>query len=63
MPPASRFALKMEAIEQNFFTLSSHNPEILIIWHLKRVVPRLEFLLFEKKASSMKEADLRNMLK
>ena len=42
----------------------SDNSEILIIQHLRRVVPRPEFLLFaNKRASSVKQADLRDMLK
>jgi hypothetical protein len=49
---------------QNSFNPTSSNSEIPIIWHLRRNVPRLEVLLFNrKKASSMKHADLRHMFK
>jgi hypothetical protein len=39
--------------------------EILIIWHLKRVVPRPKVFLFmtQKKPLSQKQADLRDMFK
>jgi hypothetical protein len=51
-------------IQQNSFNLTYNNSEILIMWHLRKVVPRLEVLLFIwKKASSMKQADLRDTLK
>ena len=48
--------------ETNCFNLTSSNSEILIIRPFRRVVPRLEVLLFiRKKALSMKQADLRDM--
>jgi hypothetical protein len=51
-------------IQQNLFNLICDNLEILIIWHLRRVVPRLEVLLFTtKKCLLMKEADLRHIIK
>ena len=36
-------------VQQNSFNLTSGNSEILIIGHLRRVVPRLEILLFTSK--------------
>jgi hypothetical protein len=40
----------------------SGNSEILLIRHLRRVVPRAEVLLFtRKKASAMKQADVRDI--
>ena len=36
-------------LQQNSFNPISDNPESLIIWHLRRVVPRLEVLLFTSK--------------
>jgi len=36
-------------MQQNSCNLTSFNLEILIIWHLNRVVPRLEVLLFARK--------------
>jgi len=51
-------------LQQQFFNLTSHNLEILIIWHLGRLVPRTEVLLFTRQtASSMKQAHLRDMFK
>jgi hypothetical protein len=51
-------------IEQNSFNLTSNNSEILIIQHMRKIVLRPEMFLFtRKKASSMKQADLRNMFK
>jgi hypothetical protein len=42
----------------------SNNLEILITQDVRRVMPRLEvFALYQKKASSMKLADLRDMFK
>jgi hypothetical protein len=39
----------------------SDNSEILIIQHLRRAVPRAEVLLFtRRKASAMKQVDLRD---
>jgi hypothetical protein len=45
--------------------LTSDNLEILIIWHLRRVVPRLlfTFAFYQIKASSVKQTDLRAMFK
>jgi hypothetical protein len=42
-----------------------YNLKILIIQHLRRVVPRQKFFYFtrKKKTSSMKQADLRDMFK
>jgi hypothetical protein len=41
------------------FNLTSDNSEILIIWHLGRVVARLgSFAFYQKKASSLKQEDL-----
>jgi hypothetical protein len=37
------------------------NSEILITEHLRRIVPRMEVLPFTKNASSMKQADLRDV--
>jgi hypothetical protein len=39
----------------------SHNSEILIIQHLRRIVPRPEVLLFIRK--KVKQTDLRDMFK
>jgi hypothetical protein len=51
-------------MQQKFFNPTSHNSEILIIWHLGRVVPRPEVLLFTRKtASLMKKAHLRDIFK
>jgi hypothetical protein len=36
-------------VQQNSVNSTSYNSGILIIWHLKRVVPRLEMLLFSRK--------------
>jgi hypothetical protein len=42
----------------------SNNLEILIIQHLRKVVPRWEVLLFTtKKFSSMQQEDLRDMFR
>jgi hypothetical protein len=39
--------------------------EIMILWHLKRAVPRPKVMLFmtKKKPVSLKQADLRDMFK
>jgi len=39
------YILKGNTLQQNSFNPSSDNLEILIIWHLRRVVPRLDILL------------------
>jgi hypothetical protein len=55
--------VKKRLIEQNLFNLTTDNPDNLI-GYLRRVVLRLEVLLFtRKKASSMKRADLGVMCK
>jgi hypothetical protein len=41
--------------EQNSFYLMSDNLEILIIQHLKRVVPRLEVLHFARKKPHLRD--------
>jgi hypothetical protein len=38
-----------ETVQQNFFNPMSDNLEILLIQHLRRVVPRAEVLLFTRK--------------
>ena len=51
-----------KVIQQNSFILMSGNLEILITWHLIRVDPKLKVSAFYwKKASSVKEADLRHL--
>jgi hypothetical protein len=52
-------------IQQTSLNPTSYNSKILIIRHLRRVVPRSDVLFFsrKKKASSMKQADLRNIFK
>ena len=51
-------------MQQNSFNLLSDNSKILIIQYMRRVVPRMQVLLFtRKKASSIKQADLRNMFR
>ena len=37
-------------VQQNSVNPSSYDSEILIIWHLRRLVPRLEILLFPEKS-------------
>jgi len=44
--------------QQNFFYLLSENMEILIIWYLSRTCS-----FHQKRASSVKQTDLRNMFK
>ena len=39
----------------------SYYKEVLIICHLKGVIPRWEVLLFTKKVSSLQQAGLRDM--
>jgi len=36
-------------VQQNSVNWTSYSSEILIIWHLKRVDPRLKVLLFSRK--------------
>jgi hypothetical protein len=44
-------------MQNNSFNLTSDNSEMLIIWHMRRAVPRSEVLLStRKKASSLTEA-------
>ena len=51
-------------VQWNSLNPASDNPEILIIWHLRRVVLPLEVLLFYyKTASLMKHVDLGNRFK
>jgi folate-binding Fe-S cluster repair protein YgfZ len=57
---------KVKIIQQNSFNPKSEKLEILIIWHLKRVVPRPKVLLFmtkKRKPLSLKQADLWDMFK
>ena len=45
------------------FKLMSDNSEILIIWHLRRAVPRAKVLLFaRRKVLAVKQIDLRDFL-
>jgi hypothetical protein len=52
-------------IQQNSCALTSSNLEILIMQHLRRLVPRLPFTFafYQIKASSVKQADLGAMFK
>ena len=55
---------EMIEVRQNFFNLASAGAEIRIIRHVRSVVPRLEgSFLYQKKASSVKQADLRDMFR
>jgi hypothetical protein len=50
-------------IQQNSVNVISCNSEILIIWHMRRVVPGPEVWIFTKENSSVKQADLSDMFK
>jgi hypothetical protein len=51
-------------VQQNFFNPTSNSLEILKVQHYRRVVPRMDVLIFYKqKASSIKQIDLRDMFK
>jgi hypothetical protein len=48
----------------NSFDPTSDNLEILTVWHMRRVAPGLEVLVFTRiKVLSVKQADLRDMFK
>ena len=56
----------MKIIQQNSFNPTSEKLEILIIWHLRGVVPGSKVLLFmtpQKKPLSVKQAVLRDIFK
>jgi hypothetical protein len=51
-------------VQQNSFNPKYDNSDTPTIWHLRKVVPRLEVLLFTRiKALPMEQADLRDMFK
>jgi hypothetical protein len=54
---------KYYIVQQNSCNLTSNNSEIVIIWHLRRAVPRPKVLLFTRKQSFINETDLGGMLK
>ena len=56
MPYAGVWPLGCSQIPQNSFIFTSDNSEMLIIWHLGKVVQRPEVLLFSRK-SSISETD------
>jgi len=56
MPYAGVWPLGCSQIQQNSFIFTSDNSEMLIIWHLGKVVQRPEVLLFGRK-SSISETD------
>jgi len=59
------YCMSIYEIQQNSCALTSDNLEILIMRHLRRVVPRLlfTFAFYQIKASSVKQADLGAMFK
>jgi len=44
-------------ILQNLFNSTSDYSEILIMWHLRKVVPRLVVFLFTRKSFIVKQVD------
>jgi hypothetical protein len=52
------------AIQRSSFNLTSSNSEILIIWYVEESSPKTGSLAFyQKKASSVKQGDVRDMFK
>jgi hypothetical protein len=51
------------SVQQNSFDLMFNNLGILLIQHLRRVVPRPEVLLVPENHSSVKQIDLKDMFK